>query len=108
MGKRILRPEADRLHNLKRNPVRQEIAMQILSLVWGILAILGMLVGFTPCLGALNWLNIPFAAIGLIISIVAWANAPPGKKGGALGGMVCCAVAVVMGLLRLVIGGGIL
>jgi hypothetical protein len=82
--------------------------MQILSLVWGVLAILAMLVAFTPCLGALNWLVIPFAAIGLILSIVAWANAPPGRKGGALAGMVCCGVAVVMGLMRLVIGGGIL
>jgi hypothetical protein len=32
--------------------------MQILSLVWGILAILGLGIAFIPCLGILNWLNI--------------------------------------------------
>ena len=82
--------------------------MQILSLVWGILAILAMLVAFTPCLGALNWLVIPFAALGLIISIIAKANAPPGRGGAAQAGIVCCGIAVGLGLLRLMIGGGIL
>ena len=54
--------------------------MQILSLVWGILAILGLGVAFVPCLGSLNWLNIPFAVVGLIISIVA--KSQSGDSGG--------------------------
>lgn len=83
--------------------------MQILSLVWGILAILGMIVGFFPCLGALNWLNIPFSAVGLIISIVATAKAKPEEqKTGSITGIVCCTIAVVIGFIRLVLGGGIL
>ena len=32
-----------------------------ITLAWGILAICGMFIGFIPCLGSLNWLNIPFA-----------------------------------------------
>jgi hypothetical protein len=48
--------------------------MQTLSLVWGILAILGMLVAFFPCLGSLNWLNIPFAVAGVIVSVIALAT----------------------------------
>ena len=75
--------------------------MQTLSLIWGILALVGMFVGFFPCLGALNWLNIPFAAVGLILSIVAAATGSPGRRGGSVAGVVCCAVAVVFGVIRL-------
>lgn len=45
--------------------------MQLVSLLWGILAISGMLVGFIPFLGALNWLNIPFAGVGVIVAALA-------------------------------------
>ena len=44
--------------------------MQTVSLIWGILALVGMLVGFVPFYGALNWLLIPFAGIGAIVSAV--------------------------------------
>ena len=81
--------------------------MLTLSLVWGILAIVGMIVGFFPCLGSLNWLNIPFSAIGLVISIVSVATSKEVKKGGGIAGIVLCAVAVLLGLIRLVAGGGV-
>ncbi len=82
--------------------------MQILSLVWGVLAFFGMIVGFIPCLGALNWLVIPFAAVGLFISIVAFACARAGNNNAAAAGIVLNAVALVAGTLRLMLGGGIL
>ncbi len=82
--------------------------MTVLSLAWGILALIGLGIGFVPCLGSLNWLNIPFAAVGLVISIVAFVRAAPQKKGSAVPGLVMCAVAVVLGLIRLSLGGGIL
>ncbi len=82
--------------------------MQTLSLLWGLLAIFGMLVAFFPCLGALNWVNIPFAVIGLVISIAAYATGAEGNKGGSLTGLVCCAIAVVFGGVRLILGGGVL
>ena len=81
--------------------------MQVLSLVWGILAIVGMLFGFLPCFGALNWLNIPFAIIGLIISIIALTTAPACKKASAVAGIVCCGLAMLFGLIRLILGGGV-
>ena len=81
--------------------------MQVLSLVWGMLALLGLFVGFIPCLGALNWVNIPFALVGVIISAVAIAQAKIGAKGMAIAGVVMCSVSVVFGLFRLIIGGGI-
>jgi hypothetical protein len=33
--------------------------MQVLSLIWGILALMGMLIAFMPLFVALNWINIP-------------------------------------------------
>jgi uncharacterized membrane protein len=80
----------------------------MLSLVWGILALLGFLFGFIPCLGWWNWLNIPFAVIGLVISIIAHSQAPPDKKNLALTGIVLCAIAAFIGFFRLKAGGGIL
>ena len=46
--------------------------LSILSLIWGILATLGMAVAIIPFLGALNYLNIPFAVFGLLFSILAF------------------------------------
>jgi hypothetical protein len=80
--------------------------MQILSLVWGILAILGLGIAFIPCLGSLNWLNIPFAVVGAIISYTA--RSQPGSQGAATAGLVMNVVAIVLGVLRLMLGGGIL
>ena len=82
--------------------------MQLLALIWGILATLGFAVAFLPCLGSLNWLNIPFAVVGLIISIVAAANAPVGNRGIAIAALVLNALAVVFGALRLMAGGFVL
>ena len=82
--------------------------MQIVSLIWGILALVGFMIGFIPCLGALNWLNIPFAVIGLIISIVAFANTPPGRRGFSVVGIILCLVAILIGANRLMWGGGVI
>lgn len=82
--------------------------MLVLSLVWGILAALGMVVAFFPCLGSLNWLNIPFSAVGLILSIVALATSKQERKGAGVAGLVLCAMAVLFGLIRLALGGGVL
>jgi hypothetical protein len=79
--------------------------VQLLALIWGILAMIGFGVAFLPCLGSLNWLNIPFAVVGLILSVVAASNAPAGQRGSAVAGLVLNAVAVVFGIMRLVAGG---
>jgi len=82
--------------------------MQMLGLVWGDRCDSRNGVAFIPCLGALNWLNIPFSLVGLIISVVASSQAPPDKKNLAIIGIVLCAVAAGFGLIRLVLGGGVL
>ncbi len=81
--------------------------MQVLSLIWGILAILGMIVGFIPCLGAFNWLNIPFAGIGIVISGIALGTAGNDPKGGSIAGLVFCGIAMFFGFIRLILGGGV-
>ncbi|MBP7791749.1 MAG: hypothetical protein KA120_01670 [Candidatus Goldbacteria bacterium] len=83
--------------------------MQLVSLIWGILALIGMLVGLIPFLGMLNWFNIPFAGIGLLISIIVFASTVEGKnKSGSVTGIICCGIAVLFGMIRLFIGGGII
>jgi hypothetical protein len=82
--------------------------MLTLSLAWGILAFLGLLVGFFPCLGSLNWLNVPFSAAGLIFSVIAVVQSRAERKGGGIAGIALCASAVVLGAIRLMLGGGIL
>ncbi len=81
--------------------------MQILALVWGILAVIGLMIGVFPCLGWLNWLNIPFAVVGLVVGLFASSKTADAQRGAAFAGVVCCAVAVVVGALRLVLGHGI-
>jgi hypothetical protein len=81
--------------------------MQALSLAWGILSLLGFLVGLVPCLGSLNWLNIPFSVAGLIFSIIAFAKGAPGNRTPSVVGIVLCLIAVFIGAKRLVLGGGI-
>jgi hypothetical protein len=83
------------------------VVMKIVALILGILAILGMIVGFFPCVGWYNWINIPFAFLGLIICIIALVSAKE-KSGAAIAGLVMCALAGVFGLVRLVFGGGVL
>ena len=94
--------------------------MRMASLVLGIIAIVGMFIGFIPCLGWFNWLNLPLAATGAILGAIDYNNSkfPAGttsydpaystpKKDFPIG-LVLCAVAFAFGLLRLIAGGGIL
>jgi hypothetical protein len=82
--------------------------MQVLSLVWGILAVVGLSVAFFPCLGSLNWINIPFSGLGLAFGIVTLVMVKTPEKGKAVAGVILCAVAVLVGAMRLSAGGGIL
>ena len=82
--------------------------MQTFSLVWGILALIGMLIALMPCLGALNWINVPFAAVGLVISFLVFGTSRAADKSGSIAGIVCCLIALVLGTIRLFLGGGIL
>jgi len=80
--------------------------MQTASLTLGILALMGMIFGFFPCIGWFNWLNIPFAVVGLIVSIVAQADDMTANKNNSLMGIIFCTIAIIFGSIRLIIGAG--
>lgn len=79
--------------------------MQVLSLAWGIVALLGFLLGVIPCLGWFNILNIPFAVVGLIIGIIAFATGLPGRRTFSVIGIVLCLIAILIGSKRWILGG---
>ena len=81
--------------------------MQVLGLIWGILAIIGMVIGFFPCLGALNWINVPFSGIGIVISAIALGTAGDKPKSNSILGLVLCTIALLFGIVRLFMGGGL-
>ena len=81
------------------------LLLSLFSLVWGVLAILGMAVGIIPFLGSLNYLNIPFAVFGLLFSILVIVLSS--KRELAVAGCLLCAAAIFIGSIRLVLGFGI-
>ena len=72
--------------------------MNSLGRIFGVIALLGLIIGFIPLFGWLNWFNIPFAIIGLVFSVL-------GKSSGS---KTICLVAIFLGLLRLLLGGGLI
>ena len=79
--------------------------MQVLSLAWGILALLGFMLGIIPCLGWFNILNIPFAIVGFILGIVAFASGPRGRRTFSVVGIILCLIAILIGAKRWILGG---
>jgi hypothetical protein len=69
-----------------------------ISLVIGIIALLLVLVAFIPLLGWANWIIIPIAVVGLAL----------GAMSDKTSGRNLNIVVIVIGVLRLVLGGGIL
>lgn len=82
--------------------------LNVVTLVWGILAVAGMGVAFIPCLGSLNWINIPFAIVGTVIGIINVAGSRNAASRAGLTGLVLCAMASLFGMIRIALGGGVL
>ena len=82
--------------------------MGLISLLWGIVAILWMIVAFIPLLGWGNWFVIPFAAIGAVIAAIALLFTSPGNRGRAKTGLLLNGLVIVVGVIRLSLGGGII
>jgi hypothetical protein len=68
------------------------------SLIIGIVALLCALIAFIPLLGWANWLIIPLAIIGAVVGMIS-----RGTAGRNLNLFV-----ILIGIVRLMIGGGIL
>jgi hypothetical protein len=68
------------------------------SLIIGIVALIGGLIAFLPLLGWANWLIIPLAIVGAAIGMISRSTA--GRNLNLL--------VIVIGVVRLMLGGGIL
>lgn len=82
--------------------------MGLISLVWGIFAMLWMVLALIPLLGWGNWFLIPFAAIGAIIAAIGIAVTSPGKRGRAKAGLVLNGIVIIVAMWRLGLGGGVI
>ena len=71
--------------------------LNLVSILIGIVTLIGAVIAFIPLLGWLNWLVIPVAVVGLAIGAASRSNA----------GRNLNLVVVVVGVLRLAIGHGI-
>ncbi|MEG8115711.1 hypothetical protein, partial [Xanthomonas hortorum] len=77
----------------------------MISLLWGIVALLWMVLAFIPLLGWGNWFLIPFAAVGALIAAIALLFTAAGNRGRAKTGLLLNAVVIVGGGVPLGLGG---
>ena len=71
--------------------------LNIVSILIGIVTLIGVVIAFIPLLGWLNWFVLPIAVVGLALGAASSSNA----------GRNLCIVVVVVGVLRLMLGGGL-
>lgn len=81
--------------------------MGLISLLWGIFAMLWMVLALIPLLGWGNWFLIPFAAVGAIIAAIGILFTSGEKRGRAKAGLLLNGIVIVVGIIRLSLGGGI-
>lgn len=81
--------------------------MGLISLLWGIVAMILMVLALIPLLGAANWLVIPFAAVGAIIAAIGILFTRTEKRGRAKAGLVLNGIVIIVGIVRLSLGGGV-
>ncbi|RYZ72497.1 MAG: hypothetical protein EOP91_07980 [Lysobacteraceae bacterium] len=82
--------------------------MGLISLLWGIVSMLWMLLALIPLLGWGNWFLIPFAAVGAIIGAIGVLFTSSARTGRARTGLLLNGIVIVVGIIRLSIGGGII
>lgn len=70
----------------------------ILSILIGLFALLCAIPAFIPFLGALNWIVVPIAVIGLVVGL--FSSRTLGRNLNI--------VVIVIGVVRLMLGGGII
>jgi hypothetical protein len=68
------------------------------SLIIGLVALILAIIAFIPPLGALNWLIVPLAIIGAVVGMISRSTA----------GRNLNLFVIIIGVVRLMLGGGIL
>ncbi|AWV06012.1 hypothetical protein [Marilutibacter maris] len=82
--------------------------MGLISLLWGIVAMAWMVIALIPLIGWANWLLIPFAAIGAVIGAIGVMFTRSEHNGRAKTGLLLNGIVIVVGIVRLSMGGGVL
>lgn len=82
--------------------------MGLVSVVWGIFAMVWMVLALIPLLGWANWLLIPFAAVGAIIAAIGILFTSTPNRGRAKTGLLLNGIVIVVAIVRLGIGGGVI
>ena len=73
--------------------------MNIASVIFGILAAIGLALGLIPFLGWTNWfITLPLGIVGLVLGAISKER----------GGLILCVVVLLFAGLRLLLGGGII
>ncbi|WP_300972888.1 hypothetical protein [Sphingomonas sp. LHG3406-1] len=73
--------------------------LNIISLLVGLIALVSAAIAFLPLLGWANWLILPLAVVGAGIGQL---------SGGSKAGRNLCLFVILVGIVRLMLGGGIL
>ena len=81
--------------------------MGLISVLWGVAAMIWMVLALIPVIGITNWLLIPFAAVGAIIAAIGILFTSNAKTGRAKTGLLLNGIVIVVAIVRLGIGGGI-
>jgi hypothetical protein len=87
---------------------RGDVAMGLISLLWGIVALCWMVLALIPVIGITNWLLIPFAAVGAVIAAIGILFTRSEKRGRAKAGLILNGIVIVVAAIRLSMGGGLI
>ena len=80
--------------------------MERASVILGFTVLIGTVIGLIPFLSMLNWINIPLAVIGLIITVIASSQTTEeGKRSFSKINYIFIA-GIIIGVIRLIIGAG--
>ncbi len=79
--------------------------MGLISLLWGVFAMVWMVLALIPLLGWGNWFLIPFAAVGAIIAAIGILFTSSARTGRAKAGLLLNGIVIVVAVVRLGIGG---
>lgn len=82
--------------------------MGMISLLWGLVSLVWMVIALIPLLGWGNWFMIPFAAVGAAIGAIGIATTRAEQRGRAKTGLILNGIAIIVGVVRLGLGGGLL
>ena len=82
--------------------------MGLISLLWGMFAMVWMVIALIPLLGWGNWFLIPFAAVGAVIGAIGIAVTRSENRGRAKAGLVLNGIVIIVGIVRLSLGGGVI